>query len=84
MAGKQGGSIMPASGGLTDEDYQGQSDHRTLADSVDIQNNPTRMRGVMNHQTKQEKKLAIMRKQMGSKMPKGPTITGKRVPSRGY
>ena len=50
---------------MNDKDYQAQSDHRTMMDASEIQQSPSRMAGVKKTQSKQEKKLAIMRKSMG-------------------
>ncbi len=61
MAGK---SPISGPGMMSDADYQAQSDHRTLSDAVDIQRDPKRMSGVKKHQSRQEKKLALMRKSM--------------------
>ena len=64
MAGKKAASPIAGPGMLSDADYQAQSDHRTLSDAVDIQRDPARMAGVKKHQTRQEKKLALLRKSM--------------------
>lgn len=61
MAGK---SPISGPGMMTDADYQAQSDHRTISDALDIQHDSKRMAGVKKHQTRQEKKLALMRKGM--------------------
>lgn len=72
MAGTPKKSVPSGPGMVSDADYQAQSDHRTLSDALDIQRDPRRMSGVKQHQSRQEKKLAMMRKGMsGRAMTKG-------------
>lgn len=53
--GKKSSGAYPSNMGM--DDYQGESDHNTLSRATDIQKDPARMKGVMQHQIKAVKQV---------------------------
>ena len=56
-----------ASAPMMDQDWRGESDHRTLMDAAEIQSDGKRMAGVKKHHKKITKKAALMQRTMMSK-----------------
>ena len=49
---------------MMDKDYQAQSDHRTMSDAAQIQSDKGRMMGVRKHHKKEQKKMALVQRQL--------------------
>ena len=51
-------------GPKSEADYRGESDHRTLTEAADIQQDKSRMAGVKKHHRKVKKGMALVQRQM--------------------
>ena len=52
--------------GKSDDDYRAESDHRTMMDAAEVQQDPKRMAGVKKHHKKTMKKAALVQRTMMS------------------
>lgn len=50
-----------------ESDWRGESDHRTMSDAAEIQQDPKRMAGVRKHHRKVKKSMSMVQRQMTQK-----------------